>query len=223
MSTPSETGPQAVQEYLRADEPRGWMLLLDPFRRIEGTTALLLGLVVVGATVLLGVEGRIVYNGVADVNICWLPEPAYVMSLMPMMEWLIAVLILGLAGRLFSRSRQRLVDYLGMLAVARLPLVIMGVLSLQPLVGKQLLQIAQWTLQNPQSVNAQPLLQFPGPKWFAAVSIVLAVWNGFLTYYALKEASGMSRWRAILVFLAAAYVASFVGKLAAEALMGVGL
>lgn len=216
MSTRNETGPEAVQQYLRADEPRGWMLLVNPFRRIEGFRALLLGLLVVAATVLVAVYGGIAYDGVADLHVPPHPLPPSFLALLPVTAWLIAAAVLGLSGWLFSRSRQRVVDYLGMVAVARFPMALLGVLLLPSLLGRYLEPINRLLEQNPPDL-LQRLLHPPGLAALALlslISVILVLWTAALTYFALLEASGMSKGRALVVFLGAALVAEVLSKLA---------
>ena len=221
MGTESDGGAQGVQEYLRADEPRGWLLLADPFRRVEGGTALLVGVGAVAATALLGLYGGIAYDGVADLHVGQ-PLPPALRALLPVADWLIAVAVLGLAGRLFSRSRQRLVDYLGMVGAARLPMAVLGTLLLPGLLGRFLEPLNRLLAENPQAFT-QRVPQLPGLPGLVAVgvvTVVLVIWTAVLTYFALQEASGMSRGKALAVFVGAALVAEVLSKIAVGMLGG---
>ena len=131
-----------------------------------------------------------------------------------MIDWLTVALIFWLAGTLFSQSKQRGIDYFGTTALARLPYLIAGILWMPSLLGRFAEPLGQMTGAGDQVI--EQFMSIPGLPWLLigiAVTIVLTAWLAALNYFALKESSGMSHRRALLVFIGAALVAEVVSKL----------
>lgn len=210
---------EVVQKYLRPNGPRGvgrWlMLLVNPFTYVAGWQALGWGLVVLAATVAVAVTGRIHYDGVMDMHISPVKAPGWLYAFEPVADWLIVALVFWLAGRIFSQSKQRGIDYFGTTAVARLPYLVAGLLWMPSLLGR----FAE-PLSRMAGAGEQILEQFmglPGLPWLIIgllTTMVLVAWLAVINYFALKESSGMTHTRALGVFVGAAIVAEIVSKLA---------
>jgi len=210
---------EMVQRYLRQNGPEGvsgWlMLLINPFTYVAGWSALGWGLVVLAATVAVAVTGRIHYDGVADMHISPVTAPGWLYALQPVADWLIVALVFWLAGRIFSRSKQRGIDYLGTTALARAPYLIAGILWMPALLGGVMEPLNEMTGSNDQILKQ--FLSVPGLPWLIIgmlITLVLVAWLAVINYFALKESSGMRHTRALGVFLGAALVAEIVSKLA---------
>ena len=210
---------QELKAYLQKDEPQGsarWLrLLVNPFTRVAGWQGLGWGLLVVAATAALAAAGNVAYDGVADLHIPFHPLPAWFLAFMAVADWLIVALLFLVAGKLFSRSRQRVVDYFGATALGRFPYLLAGVLCSPPLLGRILAQVNTALVGNPEQMT-QRLLQLPGFAWLVVGTLflcVLGAWLGVLNFFALKECSGMKVGRALAVFFPTALVAEVVTKL----------
>jgi len=210
---------QDLQAYLQKDEPRGstrWLrLLVNPFTRVAGWQALGWGALVVAGTAALAAVGNVAYDGVADLHVPPHPLPAWFMAFMAVADWLVVALCFLLAGKLFSRSRQRVVDYFGATALGRFPYLLAGVLCSPPLLGGILAQVNTAFVGDPEQMT-QRLLQLPGFAWLVVGSLflcALVAWLGVLNFFALKECSGMKVGRALAVYFPTALVAEVVSKL----------
>ena len=209
---------QELKAYLRKDEPQGsarrLMLLVNPFTRLAGWQALGWGLLVVAATAALAAVGNVAYDGVADLHIPFHPLPAWFLACMAVADWLVVAVVFLVAGKLFSRSRQRVVDYFGATALGRFPYLLAGVLFSPPLLGRIVTQMNTVMGGNPEQMM-QRLLQLPGFAWLVVGGIVvcaLGAWLGVLNFFALKECSGMKVGRALAVFFPTALVAEVLTK-----------
>jgi hypothetical protein len=225
----SPTNEEMVRNYLRGDEPQGvgrWLLLLvNPFALVAGWQALAVGLVVIAGTAAVAVYGRVHYDGVMDLHVSPAPAPAWLYAFEPIMDWLVVAGVFWAAGRIFSRSRQRVLDYFGTTALGRLPYLIAGVLWTPPLLGGLMTPILAF--KGPMEDLPRQLQSMHGLPWLVVGSMVtlgLIVWLAVANYFALSQSSGLKSGRAIGVFLGAAVVAEIVSKIAlALAASGAGL
>ena len=206
-----------VDEYLRgegAPEGRAWPLWLDPFARVAGGQALGWGLLVLAGMVALGVFGTVAYDGVVDLHVGG-QAPVWLLAVMPVLDWLIVALVFLVAGKLFSRSAQRVVDYFGTTALGRLPYLIAGALMLRPLLGGPMEAFTQTLLAGPPQQMSERMMHAPGLAWVVVASLLLMVlgaWLGLVNYRALTASSGLRFPKALFVFLGAALVAEVLSK-----------
>ncbi len=210
---------ETVQQYVRGNDQPGvgrWlMLLVNPFTYVAGWQALGWGLLVLAATIAVAVTGRVHYDGVADMHISPVAAPGWFYAFEPVADWLIVALVFWFAGRIFSRSKQRGVDYFGTTALARLPYLIAGILWMPSLLGRFAEPLSRMAGAGEQM--SEQFMSLPGLPWFIVgimVTLVLVAWLAVVNYFALKESSGMSHSRAVGVFIGAAIVAEIVSKLA---------
>lgn len=191
------------------------MLLINPFTYVAGWRALGWGLVVLAATIAVAVTGRIHYDGVMDLHVSPVTAPGWLYACQPVADWLVVALVFWLAGRVFSRSKQRGIDYFGTTAMARFPYLIAGILWMPALLGRFAEPLSK--MAGTHEHILEELISLPGLPWFiigVLITLVLVAWLAVISYFALKESSGMRHTRALGVFLGAALVAEIVSKLA---------
>ncbi len=209
-----------VSEYLQGSASGGdrpWPVWLDPFTRVAGWQALGWGLLVQAAMVAVAVSGGISYDGVADLHIGSHRGPAWLYAALPIMDWLVVAVVFLAGGKLFSRSRQRVVDYFGTTALARFPYLIAGIVMLPPLLGKPFLATTQALTTVPPEQMGLRLAQLPGLTWLllgAVVIMALSAWLAVVNYRALTASSGLRFPKALFVYLGAALVAEIISKVA---------
>ncbi len=210
---------EIVQRYVRGNDQPGvgrWlMLLVNPFTYVAGWQALGWGLLVLAATIAVAVTGRIHYDGVADMHISPVEAPEWFYAFEPVADWLMVALVFWLAGRVFSRSRQRAIDYFGTTAVARLPYLIVGALWMPSLLGRFAEPLSRMAGAGEQM--SEQFMSVPGLPWLIIgilITLLLVAWLAVINYFALKESSGMSPGRALAVFIGAAIVAEIFSKIA---------
>lgn len=209
-----------VRGYLTKDQPASnLMLLANPFTKLAGWPALGLGLLIVAATVAVAVAGRVLYDGIMDVHVL-LAVPSWTLAILPLADWLIVALLFLLAGMIWGARPQRVVDYFGMSALGRLPFLLVGLLWMEPILGRftpALMKLAQTTPGTTPDFAA-----IPGFAWivlggFATMAIML--WGLFLNFFALREASGMKVSLAIRAYIGIIIIGEIVSKLLIMALL----
>ena len=208
---------EALRSYVLGEEPSGagrrLMLLVNPFSRVAGWQALGWGVLVVAASVAVAVTGHIHFDGVMDLHVYAATAPAWLYAFEPVADWVTVAVLFWLAGAIFSRSKQRSVDYFGTTALARLPYLIAGILWTPMLLGRVIPPMNELT-GSPEEI-AKYVLAMPGLAWLiigSLLTLVLIVWLAVMNYFALKESSGMKHATAIPVFIVAALVAEVVSK-----------
>lgn len=213
---------ETVRSYVRGEQAQGpsrrFMFLANPFTYVAGWQALGWGLLVLAATMVVAVTGRIHFDGVMDLHIAPVKAPPWFYAFEPAADWLVVAVVFWLAGAIFSRSKQRPIDYFGTTALARFPYLIAGILFLPPLLGGIVESLTKllFSGQDPAGMSRQ-ILGLPGLPWLIIGSLfmlVLIAWLGVLNYFALRESSGMKATTALGVFVGAAIVAEIISKLA---------
>lgn len=205
---------EMVRQYLQRDGGQSKLILLvNPFTRLAGWPALGLGLLVVAATMLVAVVGSVHFDGVMDVHLA-AASSSPALALEPLLDWLVVALLFLVAGLVWARGPQRVMEYFAMSAVGRLPFLLAGLLwSRQGLGGAVGVAIGQVTERPP----ALPSLgSMPGLPWLVVggvLTIAVMLWGLFLNFFALREASGMPTGRAVGAYVAVIVVGEIVSKL----------
>lgn len=206
---------ELVREYLKQDEPRDrWLLGVNPFTRLAGGAALGLGLLVVAATVAIAVLGQVHFDGIMDVH-AGMTAPAVVFALEPVIDWLVVAVLFLIVGSVWGARPQRVIDYFANSALGRLPLVLVGLLWIDPLLGRflpGLVKLAQTAGSAPPNFAV-----LPGLPWIVLGSIItmlLMAWGLFLNFFALREASGMKLPRALWVYALVVILGEVISKVA---------
>ncbi len=155
-----------------APSPLG--LLVRPFDRLGGGFAALVGLAVSALSVAIARRG-VRFDGLIDLHLVVGPVPVRTALLDQLVAWPLAALVFYAYARLVARH-VRLVDFLGMTGLARLPLLGAAplLLALSPSLG-----------------SLDPLHPPPALLAGALVSLVFVALDGWLLYQGFKNASGL--------------------------------
>lgn len=161
---------------------------VNPFQKIAGIQALLIGVAIILLTSYLGFHAQQYYVNImvtSDTNINLQPRVAYTFWLV-LYQNVICCLSLSLCYLLFAKLLQRnsvrLVDFFGMVALARLPFLINALFIL--------------VVQHfaPDFIHAHNLLL--QSSWleivFSLQNMLLGLWMLILYFNAMKEASGLT-------------------------------
>ena len=103
-------------------------VLFNPYQKIAGGKALLIGFLFALITLVIATSSHAVFDGVLDFHKTYF-ENWWVYSAFYIISWIIIVLFFGLAGFLFSKSRFRWIDILGTTLIAKAPLLIVAVVG----------------------------------------------------------------------------------------------
>jgi hypothetical protein len=181
---------------------RAWpWLLLDPFDRFGGATGIVIGVAASLASVALSRVG-VIYDGFLDTHQTKTIPSLTRATLCVVVAWpLMAVALWGISQLLKRGSR--LVDFLAMLALARLPLLLVAPFAL--LVGRMV------DVEHPAATS--PLVAL-----VALPILALVGWNVTLLYRGFKHASGLAGPKLVVSFIASMVACEIVSKLIIGAL-----
>lgn len=177
-------------------------LLLNPFQKIAGLSALSIGFGIILLISALGVIAKIYFIGViSSLNASVVLNPKYPLNFWILLYqnlicWVVLSLLFLMAAKLFQQKRIRIIDFFGTVALARFPYLIMVIiLSLVRVFHPSFLDI---DLSKGYQFEFSLALSL-----FGVVLIIGAIWQMITYFYALKESSGLSGKKLWVSFIAA--------------------
>lgn len=102
--------------------------LFNPYRKIAGAKALMIGLLFALVTVAISPFSNAAFDGVLDFHKIRF-ENWWVYPALYLISWIVLVLTFGIAAILFSKSNFRWIDILGTSLLARAPLLFVAILA----------------------------------------------------------------------------------------------
>ena len=186
-------------------------LLINPFVRIAGGKALLIGIVVFVVSILLAYCGNMVFDGVVDAHFNDNVNLGRAL-LVPSIALVIFIVTLYLTGRLLSKSSIRFIDVAGTVTLARTPFILISLAVLIPGVYDYNVTITQNLLA--QSYSEITVLQWVVFFSFLAVSMIAAIWFVILAYKAFSVSCNISGAKGIMGFVAALLFSEIVAAIA---------
>lgn len=176
--------------------------LINPFKYVAGTKALLIGLTAMLATAVIAFFSLTHFDGVLDEHYGALDEryglstPFRWFLIDQLLAWLPAVIIFYLAGVLFSRSAVRFIDIAGTLALARWPYIFLALLNwvMPPTFPKDIHDIDR------------------GLILYALITLLIMIWLIALFYNAFSTSTNLKKSRGTIIFILALLVAEALSK-----------
>ncbi len=165
--------------------------LINPFERIAGWQALLIGICILSLTAILGSINSIIFDGVIDAHVFDHYFPLAFLA--QAVDWVSLFLIMWLAGVCFSKSKIRAIDVAGTMALSRTPMLLLVILGFLPIAPQNISDISRIVI-------------------FSLVSIVLGIWMVALMYHAFSTSCHIKGARGIITFIGALLVAEIVSK-----------
>lgn len=175
--------------------------VLNPFQRIAGWRALLVGVAVMALTAVFGKLNHIAFDGVLDVHPWTVPNSSMAFAIQAV-NFLVLFLTMWLSGVCFSKSKLRAVDIAGTMALSRLPMLLLAIICFLPIM--------------PQSQYDIPRLVV-----FLLVIIPITVWMIILMYNAYTVSCNLKGIRAVVSFIGTLIVAEVLSKVVLFALSGI--
>lgn len=186
-------------------------LLINPFVRIAGGKALLIGIVVFVVSILLAYCGNMVFDGVVDAHFNDNVNLGRAL-LVPSIALVIFIVTLYLTGRLLSKSSIRFIDVAGTVTLARTPFILISLAVLIPGVYDYNVTITQNLLA--QSYSEITVMQWVVFFSFLAVSMIAAIWFVILAYKAFSVSCNIGGAKGIMGFVVALLFSEIVAAIA---------
>lgn len=185
-------------------------LLINPFVRIAGGKALLIGIVVFVVSILLAYCGNMVFDGVVDAHFIDNVNLGRAL-LVPLIALVIFIVTLYLTGRLLSKSSIRFIDVAGTVTLARTPFILISLAVLIP-------GVYDYNVIITQNLLAQSYSEITVMQWivffsFLAVSMIAVIWFVILAYKAFSVSCNISGAKGIMGFVAALLFSEIVAAI----------
>ncbi len=166
-----------------------WGSLINPFQRIAGGKALLIGFAGLVISTILAYFIQYHYHGLLHFG----PAPNnkfWCFAVEHIIVWLIPALLFYIGSLVLSKSKTRIIDILGTVAFAQLPLVLMTLFFyLKPL-----------QRMNEMNFNLPPIEMINQPgfilgMWLGLIGSIFLIWTLIWMFYALKVSTNLKGYR----------------------------
>ena len=161
-------------------------LLINPFERIAGWKALSIGFCFMALTAVFGKINHLFFNSVLYVSFFYAHSYAQAF-LAQAVNWGVLVLVMWIAGIIFSKSKIRLIDVAGTMALSLAPLLLIVLTGFLPFFPKSVTELDKILI-------------------FSLLCIIPMIWMIALMYKAYSVSCNLSGTRGILSFIGALIV-----------------
>ncbi len=165
---------------------------INPFERIAGWQALILGLIIMSLTAILGKINHVAFDGALDAHVGGSHSFALAF-LMQFVDLLSLFLAMWLAGVCFSKSKVRAIDVAGTISLSRAPMLLLAIICFLPIAPIGLYDVPRIII-------------------FSIISIPLTIWMIALMYHAYTVSCHIKGTRAVVSFIGALLVAEVISK-----------
>jgi hypothetical protein len=180
--------------------------LVNPFQKVAGVRALLIGLVILLLTSLFGYYAKIYFIDLWNTSHVienHLPKAPYTFWLV-LYQNVICCLCLSLSyllfAMIFQRKRLRVIDFFGTVAMSRFPFLVNAIIVF----------FVQWLAPDFMSRHVTEISSSWLETIFSFQNIVLGFWQIIIYFYALKESSGLTGNKLWISIIASFILANFV-------------
>lgn len=170
--------------------PSIFAIAINPFQRIAGASALIIGLMIIVIMSYLGVIAKVYFPGIIDVlNSVVVKNPQIPLSFQLLLYqnlvcWLILSILFFIGSKVFQPKKIRIIDFLGTVALARYPfLLVTAFISIIQIINPNFMNI-----DITKGIQSQ--MSF-GMILFSLLVISFAIWQITTYFFALKVSSGL--------------------------------
>lgn len=165
-------------------------MLINPFQKIAGIKALLMGLAVLAGMSYLGVFAKVYFTDIFNFN--YAPffknhvQPTFILLFYQnLICWLLLSGLFIVAAKIFHQKRIRIIDFFGTVALAKFPTLILVALTwVNQIIDPSVTDITSYTKEYHFNVSIIKYL-------FGLISLICFIWQVTSYFYALKESSGL--------------------------------
>jgi hypothetical protein len=185
--------------------------LFNPFEKIAGSKALIIGLAAIMATGIAGFFGRIHLDGIIDMHGSQVQMPMWIYLSEGVLNWLVLSVCLLIPGAMLSKTQYRIIDIFGTIAFARWPFLPAAVLML--LVPMD--TVTQYFMHEYLGIGeeVQPTtMDFILFAVFSVVMLLVLIWVIILFYRAYSISFNIKGTPAVVSYVVAFIVAEIVVK-----------
>ena len=185
--------------------------LLNPFQKIAGIKALVLGLITLLLTSFFGVKAQVYYlSSMVTLNATALAKqtishPFAFLLYQNVACWFVLATLLMIAAKILQKNKIRIIDFFGTVALARFPTLI---ITLYVMIGRAIAP----NLWNIDMSKGFPL-HFSASQYLVSIpASIIAIWQAVIYFYAYKESSGLTGKKLWLSFLGTMVIAECIAQ-----------
>ena len=166
--------------------------LINPFERIAGWKALAIGLCFICLTAILGNMNHLLFDRITYVT--FRPHTLVMAFCAQTINLIIVSLVMWIAGKIFSKSKIRIIDVAGTMALSRAPLLLIALIGFLPVFSNIISDLYK-------------------SIFFALLCVIPIIWTVALMYRAYSVSCNLNASRGVLSFVGAfitAEILSFI-------------
>ena len=167
-------------------------LLLNPFERIAGWKALAIGLCFISLTAIVGNMNDFLFYRITYVTIR--PHTLGMAFYVQVINLIIVSLVMWITGKIFSKSKIRIIDIIGTMALSRAPLLLIALVGFLPFFSHNVSIVSQFVI-------------------FMLLCLIPMIWTVALMYRAYSVSCNLNATRGILSFIGALIIAEILSLL----------
>lgn len=177
--------------------------LINPFQKIAGVKALILGLIIMASMSYLGVIAKAYFPEVLGfLNSTVVKNPKFqlnffLLAYQNIVCWLTMSALYIIAAKILQPKKTRIIDFLGTVALSRYPYLVFTILT-------SILVTLDPNFANVDLSHGYPMHNSMLKNIFAMLFVVCAAWHIATYFYAFKESSGLhghKLWLSVIVAL----------------------
>ena len=161
-------------------------ILINPFERIAGWKALAIGLCFISLTAILGNMNHLLFDRITYVT--FRPHTLGIAFYAQAINLIILSLVMWIAGKIFSKSKIRVIDIIGTMALSRAPLLLIALVGFLPFFPVITSDLSQLIILN-------------------LLCLLPTIWMVALMYRAYLVSCNINATRGILSFVGALIIA----------------
>lgn len=171
-----------------------FQLLVNPFTRIAGWQALILGWVIISLTTYLGWKNGLIFDGLVGIHFAQVTlMQTFIFQLT---DWLCLSLVFWVGGLIFSKSSLRIIDVLGTTALSEFPFLIISLIGFSPIAQHSKSAANEMMLIMSRNVSGIGSLLL-----LIVIGIAVTIWFIALLYNAFNVSCNVPKPRNIFVFI----------------------
>ena len=167
--------------------------LINPFERVAGWKALIIGLCFMSLIAIIGKVNHLFFGRIFYVTLY--PHTFFQAFYTQIIVWGVLFIVMWIAGKIFSKSKIRVIDVAGTMALSRAPMLLIVFLGFLPFFSNGLSQI------------------------FNLLCVILYIWMVGLMYNAYSVSCNLNGSRGILSFIGALIAAEIISILICSSLL----
>ena len=195
-------------------------LFINPFQKIAGLNALIMGIIVIIALSYIGVLADVYFMGIfdclnaANLKHMHVVKPNFQLLLSQnLIDWIVLSITFMLAALVLKQKRIRIIDFFGTVALARFPYIFLSLfIAIVWLVDPTLMDFDLTKTEQPHGFSfAGTLINFMWQFCWA--------WQITTYFFALKESSGLNGTRLWIGFVVSVLIADQIAHSLGQSLI----